>query len=86
VSNFNYLENIQKNHVSIIKKICAKGPSLFKGYLKDEEKTAESLDKDGWLHTGDIGTWLPNGTLKIIDRKKNLFKLSIVCVKKIFHV
>ncbi len=56
--------------------ICANGPSRFKGYLKDEEKTRECIDQEGWLHTGDIGMWLPNGTLKIIDRKKNLFKLS----------
>ncbi|XP_033096900.1 long-chain-fatty-acid--CoA ligase 1-like [Anneissia japonica] len=56
--------------------VCYKGVNIFKGYLNDPEKTKDAVDEDGWLHSGDIGQWLPNGTLKIIDRKKHIYKLA----------
>lgn len=56
--------------------VCVKGANVFSGYFKDPDRTAESIDGEGWHHTGDVGMWLPNGTLKIIDRRKHTFKLS----------
>ncbi|KAL0420155.1 UNVERIFIED_CONTAM: Long chain acyl-CoA synthetase 1 [Sesamum radiatum] len=55
--------------------ICLRGKTTFAGYYKNPELTQEVI-KDGWFHTGDIGEMFPNGVVKIIDRKKNLIKLS----------
>lgn len=55
--------------------VCIRGKTLFSGYYKREDLTKEVL-VDGWFHTGDIGEWQPNGSMKIIDRMKNIFKLS----------
>ncbi|CAF1223687.1 unnamed protein product [Rotaria sordida] len=56
--------------------LCIKGGNVFKGYYRDEEKTEEALDNEGWLHTGDIARWTTSGQIQIIDRKKHMFKLA----------
>lgn len=56
--------------------ILAKGDSIMMGYFNDEQATREVLSDDGWLHTGDIGVFTPEGYLKITDRKKSIFVSS----------
>jgi long-chain acyl-CoA synthetase len=56
--------------------VLIKGPGVMAGYHNQDQATAEALDADGWLHTGDIGEVAPNGALRITDRKKDMFKTS----------
>nr|MDJ0953553.1 AMP-binding protein [Acidimicrobiia bacterium] len=51
--------------------ILARHPGIFQGYFKNPEATTETIDADGWLHTGDIGEWDDNH-IRIIDRKKDI--------------
>lgn len=70
VPELNYFSKDRKGEILV------KGPSVTKGYYKDAEKTAELFDKQGFLRTGDIGHLLDSGVLRIIDRKKHIFKLA----------
>merc|ERR1719193_2784550 len=81
VPEMNYLNTdtciVDEKELSIPRgEIQIRGEVVFKGYFRMKEKTTEVLSDDGWFSTGDIGRINPNGTISIIDRKKNIFKMS----------
>mmetsp|Transcript_9579 Transcript_9579/g.16087 ORF Transcript_9579/g.16087 Transcript_9579/m.16087 type:complete len:158 (-) Transcript_9579:462-935(-) len=56
--------------------VCIRGPAVFKGYFKNKALTEEVRDEHGWVRTGDVGSICEQNKLKIVDRAKNIFKLS----------
>ncbi|KAG9032336.1 hypothetical protein FRB95_001589 [Tulasnella sp. JGI-2019a] len=56
--------------------LCVRGDNIFSRYYKDEKTTREAIDDDGWFHTGDVAEVDSVGRFKIIDRVKNIMKLS----------
>ncbi|MNF51978.1 Long-chain-fatty-acid--CoA ligase [compost metagenome] len=56
--------------------LCVKGPQVMKGYWQRAEATAEVLDAEGWLKTGDIAVIQPDGYIRIVDRKKDMILIS----------
>ena len=54
--------------------LCIRGPQVMKGYLNNPQATARTIDRDGWLHTGDVARIEPDGSVRIVDRIKELIK------------
>jgi long-chain acyl-CoA synthetase len=69
-------EDIEGNPVFGRGEVCARGPSIASGYYMMPEQTKEVFMEDGWFKTGDIGQFMSDGSLRIVDRKKNLVKLK----------
>lgn len=70
--NLMYSKVISDNEAYIPGEICVKGENVMKGYYKNPDATAQVIDKDGWLHTGDMGTIADAGTIFIKGRYKTM--------------
>ncbi|HEV7270683.1 long-chain fatty acid--CoA ligase [Pseudoxanthomonas sp.] len=62
--------------VGEVGELCIKGPQVMKGYWQRPEETANVMDADGWLHTGDMAKMDENGFFYIVDRKKDMILVS----------
>ncbi|MDT8878569.1 AMP-binding protein [Halomonas saccharevitans] len=56
--------------------LCVRGPQVMKGYWRRDDETAQSIDDQGWFHTGDIAVLQSDGYIRIVDRKKDMILVS----------
>lgn len=73
---FMYSKVLSDNEAFIPGEICVKGQNVMKGYYKNPQATAEAIDSDGWLHTGDMGTISDAGTISLKGRSKTMILSS----------
>ena len=73
IPEMGYLHTNQPNPQG---EVAMRGPNVALGYYKRPDLTKEVFSEDGWFRSGDVGELLPSGAIKIIDRAKNIFKLS----------
>jgi O-succinylbenzoic acid--CoA ligase len=52
--------------------VLIRGPMVMRGYRRRDDETTRALTHDGWLHTGDVGSWDPDGSLRVVDRARDL--------------
>jgi len=69
-------KDVNGNNVFGRGEVCIRGANVGLGYYMMPEKTREEFGEDGWFHTGDIGQFAADGSIQIVDRKKNLIKLK----------